>query len=57
MLLRAAESLRMPKTTEDDVEAYLESFERAALAENWSPERWANYLSPLFVRPRQPIEP
>ena len=34
-------------TPADDVEAYLEIFERTACREGWSPAEWAGLLAPL----------
>lgn len=47
--MRASENLRIPKVmVEDDIKAYLEAFERVALAVSWDLSRCAHQLSPLL---------
>ncbi|KYO27357.1 hypothetical protein Y1Q_0021272 [Alligator mississippiensis] len=40
-------------TGEDDVEAYLEAFERAVMATKWDPGSWTAKLGPLIIGPTQ----
>ncbi|KYO40150.1 hypothetical protein Y1Q_0022083 [Alligator mississippiensis] len=40
-------------TKEDEMEAYLEAFERAAMAANWDPGSWSAKLGPLLIGPVQ----
>ena len=42
---------KLPKFEEgrDDMDAFLERFERFAIAQSWSKEYWAVYLSPLLT--------
>lgn len=53
-MAQVAEGQRLPKmTTEDDMEAFLESFERVAVMANWDPAGWDSQLGPLLIGPIQ----
>lgn len=36
-------------TADDDIEAYLETFQREAIAAGWDQSRWASHLGPLLI--------
>lgn len=48
------EGARLPKmTVSDDVEAFLDGFERAAITAGWDRKEWAIILGPLLTGPGQ----
>lgn len=36
-------------STDDDIDAYLEAFERTATAAKWDPGSWVARIGPLFI--------
>lgn len=52
--MQMIEGARKPKMTpQEDIEAFLESFERAALAAKWDWSGWPVQLGPLLTGPTE----
>lgn len=53
-MIHATEGLKLLKImAKDDVEAYLESFQRVAVLTGWNKAWWAGQLAPLLISPAQ----